>query len=77
MSNPVSLPVLITSLSTKVDGSVAIKLETRELNSQASALLFDMRGSEAWAILSPSELKDEDVKLPTERADPSIGQKTP
>lgn len=77
MNRPIQLPVLITSLATKVDGSIAIKLETRELDHNDSATLFEMRGAEAWAIISPSEIKDEDVKLPTERADPSIGTKTP
>lgn len=77
MSNPIQLPVIVTSLATKVDGSISIKLETRELSGQDSAKLFDLRGSEAWAIISPSEIKEEDVKLPNERPDPAIGQKTP
>ena len=77
MSNPVSLPVLITTLSTKVDGSIKIVLETRELDGKDSARLFDMRGSEAWAIISPSELKDDEVHIPTERPDPDVSTKTP
>ncbi|GAC1503485.1 MAG: hypothetical protein NVS1B10_08590 [Candidatus Saccharimonadales bacterium] len=77
MSKPIQLPVLITSLSTKVDGSISIKLETRELNSADSATLFELRGAEAWTIIAQSEIKEEDVKLPTERPDPSIGTKTP
>lgn len=77
MSTPISLPVIIATLSTKVDGSIKIVMETRELSGKDSAQLFDLRGREGWAILSPNEIKDEDVKLPTERADPSIGQKTP
>lgn len=77
MSKPVQLPVLVTSLATKVDGSIAIKLETREMSPADSAVLFELRGSEAWAIISPSQISEEDVKLPTEKADPSIGSKTP
>lgn len=73
----VKLPVLISSLATKVDGSIKISLETRELGHQDSATLFELRGAEAWAIISPSEIRDEDVKLPTEKADPSLGTKTP
>lgn len=74
MSNPITLPVLITSLATKVDGSIAIKLETRELSPQDSAVLFELRGTEAWAIISPSELND--PKIPEASPDPSIQKKT-
>lgn len=77
MSTPIQLPVIITSLATKVDGSIKISMETRELSGQDSAKLFELRGSEGWAILSPNEIKDEDVKLPTEKADPAVGTKTP
>ena len=52
-------------------------METRELNGADSAKLFDLRGTEAWVLISPAELKDEDVKLPTERPDPAMGTKTP
>lgn len=74
---PVKLPVIIVSLATKVDGSISIKMETRELSGQDSAKLFELRGTEGWAIFSPNEIKDEDVTLPTERADPAVGTKTP
>lgn len=77
MSTPVQLAVIITSLATKVDGSIKISMETRELSGQDSARLFELRGSEGWVILSPNEIKDEDVRLPTERADPAVGVKTP
>ncbi len=52
-------------------------METRELAGNEAAKLFDLRGTEAWVLIAPSEFKEEDVKLPTERADPSIGSKTP
>ena len=77
MSNPIQLPVLVTSLATRVDGAIKITLETRELSGQDSATLFDLRGTEAWVIIAPSEIKEEDVNLPTERADPALGTKTP
>lgn len=77
MANPVYLPVLINTLSTKQDGSIKITMETRELAGVDAARLFDLRGSEAWAIIAPTEIKEEDVKLPNERPDPAIGQKTP
>jgi hypothetical protein len=76
MSNPIQVPVLISSLATKVDGSIKISLETQELNSQDSAKLFDLRGQMAYAIISPNEVDEKDVKLPNERADPAMGTKT-
>jgi hypothetical protein len=77
MSTPIQLPVIVTSLSTKVDGSIKMTMETRELDGKDSAKLFDLRGTEAWVLVAPSEMKEEDVKLPTERADPAMGTKTP
>lgn len=73
----VILPVLVAGLATKVDGSVKITLETREFKSEAATALFALRNQEAWAILAPNEISEEDVKLPTEKADPAIGVKTP
>lgn len=77
MSKPVQFPVLVTGLSTKVDKSIKVTLETQEMSSQDSAILFDLRGMPAWAVIAPSEIKEEDVKISSERADPAIGQKTP
>lgn len=75
--NNIQLPVIISSLSTRVDGSIAIKLDTQELSPANSTVLFELRGKEAWAIIAPSQMKEEDIKLPTERADPAMGTKTP
>ena len=75
MEKHLQLPVLVTSLSTKVDGSIKIALETRELKSDTAASLFEMRNREAWAVIAPDFQKD--ISLPTERPDPAIGTKTP
>jgi hypothetical protein len=77
MSQPIQVPVLIQGLSTKQDGSIKIVMETRELGGQDAARLFDLRNSEAWAVIAATELRDEDVSLPTERPDPAVGTKTP
>lgn len=74
---PVKLPVIIDSLATRVDGSIKITMSTRELPPQDSARLFELRGTEGWAIFSPNEIKDEDVTLPTDTADAGVGSKTP
>jgi hypothetical protein len=71
------LPVLIAGLATKVDGSIKITLETRELDGDAAGRLYDLRNSEAWAVIAPSEQGAVMVDLPTEKADPAIGSKTP
>ncbi len=77
MSKTVQLPVLIGNMSTKTDGSVKGWWETRELSGTDVAQLFDLRNTEAYMILAPNEIKEEDVKLPSERADPAVGTKTP
>jgi hypothetical protein len=77
MSQPIQLPVLIASLATKVDGSIKVTLVTRELGGDDAARLFSLRGSEAWALIAPQEFTEDSVKLPTEKADPSVGTKTP
>lgn len=77
MSTPIQLPVMVDGLSTLKDGSVKIVLETRELSGDEAAKMFDLRNSEAWAIIAPNPMSEADVKLPTERADPAVGKKTP
>ena len=74
MKKPVKLPVLIGSIASKVDGSIKITMETREITGEDAAQVFDLRGSEAWAFLAPEEIKE--VELPEEKPDPSIGKKT-
>lgn len=77
MSNPIQLPVLIAGLATKVDGSIKLTLETRELGGAEASRLFDLRNTEAWCLIQPQEFTEDSVKLPTERADPAVGAKTP
>lgn len=69
------LPVLITGIASKVDGSIKVTLETRELPPQEAANLFALRNLESWAVLAPNEIKE--VNLPEEKADASLGKKTP
>lgn len=77
MSNPVQLQVLIAGLATKVDGSIKITLETREFKPEEATKIFSLRNQEAWALFDVNEMSEEDVKLPTEKADPAVGAKTP
>ena len=57
----VTFPVLIDSIRTLKDRSVKIVLETREFSPDESAILFSLRGSEAWALLSPAPLEEDDI----------------
>jgi hypothetical protein len=77
VSQPIQLPALIGAIATKVDGSVKITLETREFKPEEAARIFQLRGSEAWVLIAPTAFSEEDVKLPTEKADPATGTKTP
>lgn len=74
-TKPVQIPTLIAGLSTKVDGSIKIVLETRELPPEASAQLFSMRGSEAWTVIAPTEMSE--IAVPNERPDTALGTKSP
>lgn len=71
------LPVVIAGLATKVDNSIKITLETRELGSDGGAKLFSLRGQEAWILIAPNEFDEESVTVPKEKADASMGSKTP
>lgn len=77
MAQKLLLQVLVGNISTKVDGSIKLTLETREMGNDDAAMLFSLRGAEAWALLAANEISEDDVKLPTEKADPSVGVKTP
>ena len=71
----VHIPVIIAGLSTKVDGSIKIVLETREFPADDAAKVFSLRNKEAWAILSPTEM--DDSVIPKDKPDPVINKKTP
>lgn len=75
MSNKVQLAVLISTISSKVDGSIVVKLESRELSATDAAVLFGLRGKEAWAVLATQELSERDI--PSAPVDTELQTKTP
>ena len=75
MSRLIQLPVLIAGLQTKVDGSVKITLETRELENDYAGQLYGMRNAEAWCVISANEIKEPNI--PRQAADPELTSKTP
>lgn len=70
------LPVLFVNPVFKVDGSVKLVFETREMPGVEIAILADYRQKEGWLLFSPNadELKVADI--PDEKADSMTGQKT-
>lgn len=73
----VQLPILVSGIATKVDGSIKITLETREFKPAEATKLFGLRNQEAWIMIAPNAMTEKDVKLPREKADPAVGVKTP
>ena len=72
----ITLPAIFSSASTKVDGSVKMTFESRELGKDA-AELFAMAHKEGWLLFSPNELKEADLAdIPDEKADSMTASKT-
>lgn len=75
MDKQIMLPVLVTGLQSKVDGSIKITLETRELPPEQAVNLFEVRNQEAWCVIAPEKISE--VNLPNEKPDAALGTKTP
>lgn len=76
MSDKITLPVLFVNPVFKVDGSVKLVFETRELSGLDIAILADYRQKEGWLIFSANELTLTEADIPDEKANPMVGQKT-
>lgn len=76
MSDKITLPVLFVNPVFKVDGSVKLVFETRELSGVDIAVLADYRQKEGWLLFAANELKGEDAAIPDEKADSMTNQKT-
>lgn len=75
MNNYIQLPVLIAGMRTKVDGSIKIELETRELTPDMAGSLYGMRNAEAWVVIAPSKMTD--VEIPKSAPEAGLNAKTP
>lgn len=73
MGNKVTLPAILTKAETRVDGSIKLTFDTRELGSDA-AVLFGMARKEGWLLFAAQELSEGDI--PDEKPDSMTGQKT-
>lgn len=70
------LPVLFVNPVFKVDGSVKLIFETRELSGVDIAVLADYRMKEGWLMFGANEKDLKEAEVPNEKADPMTGQKT-
>ena len=50
------LPVIVTSIRSRVDGSISVTIETNELSPSKAGELFSIRGKTAVAYLSPKDI---------------------
>jgi hypothetical protein len=69
----VTLPAQLASAATRLDGSIKLVFETRELGADA-AVLFAMARKEGWLLFASSEINEADI--PDEKPDAMTGQKT-
>lgn len=53
--NGILLPVIVTSIRTRVDGSLCVTVETNELSPSKAGELFSFRGKVTMMYLSPKD----------------------
>lgn len=57
----IQFPAIISKITTMVDRSIKITLETPELESKSMAEIFDLRDQEGWCLLDTHRIKQEHV----------------
>jgi len=71
------LPVIVTSIRTRVDGSLTVCVETQELSSSNAGELFSTRGKPAMMYLSPKDIISQKEIDQVNAIDAEIEGKTP
>lgn len=71
------LPIIVTSIRTRVDGSLTVCVETQELSSSNAGELFTLRGKPAMMYLSPKETISQKEIDQVNAIDAEIDGKTP
>lgn len=62
MKNPkVSLPAIITKLTTMADGGIRVQVDTQEIEPEESSGLFSLKGKVGYFFFDPKEIKSIDV----------------
>lgn len=54
--NGLILPVMVTQIRSKVDGSISVSIDTQELSPTKAGELFSLRGKIAMMYLSPKDV---------------------
>lgn len=76
MSDKILMPVLFVKPVFRVDGSVKLEFDTRELSGVDIAVLADYRMKEGWLLFAANENDLKEADVPDEKADSMTGQKT-
>lgn len=71
------LPIIVTSIRTRVDGSLSVTVETNELSASNAGELFSTRGKAAMMYLSPKETISQKEIDQVNAIDAEIDGKTP
>lgn len=72
----VHLPAILSGVASRKDKSYTLKFETRELKGTEAAMLLDYLQSEGYLLFSPNDDITE-ADIPKEKADASMGAKSP
>jgi hypothetical protein len=75
--NGVLLPVILTSIRTRVDGSISVTIDTQELSPTKAGELFSLRGKTAMMYLSPKDVITQKEIDQVNAIDAEIEAKTP
>lgn len=70
----IQMQMLVTGLQSKVDGSIKMTLETREIPAETAVELFSLRNKEAWVFMAADKMSQ--VMVPAEKPDSLVAGKT-
>lgn len=76
MSDKILMPVIFVKPVFRLDGSVKLEFDTRELSGVDIAVLADYRQKEGWLLFAANEHDLKETDIPDEKADSMTGQKT-
>ncbi len=72
----VHLAAALSKAETRVDGSVKLVFDTRELNGESIATLFSLARQEGWLLFSTHDEQLTETDIPDEKPDTMLGNKT-
>ncbi len=72
----VMLAAALTKAETRVDGSIKLVFDTRELTGDAMATLFKLARQEGWLVFASHEDTITEIDIPDEKPNAMLGTKT-